>query len=60
MNLSFVTLQSGRTALMDAAEGGHREVVKVLLDLETKRLCDTNVQEKVHAVANSLVINCII
>ena len=40
-------MQSGRTALMDAAEGGYREVVKVLLDLETKHLCDTNVQEKV-------------
>ena len=42
-----VTLQSGRTALMAAAEGGYKRVVEVLLDLETKHLCDTNIQEKV-------------
>ena len=47
-------LQNGRTALMAAVEGGHEEVVKILLDFETKHLCDTNIQEKVCNYATFL------
>ena len=43
----YINLQRGRTALIAAAQGGNKKIVQALLNLETKNICDTNVQEKV-------------
>ena len=40
-------MQKGRSALMAAVQGGNEKVVGVLLNLETKHLCDTNIQDEV-------------
>ena len=43
---------------MAAVQGGNKEVVEVLLNLETKHLCDTNVQDEVRT-CTLLIETCI-
>ena len=43
----YINSQRGRTALMVAVLGGNKRIIQALLNLETKNICDTNVQEKV-------------